>query len=96
MPSIEVSEPSVSKFVEKSIVLMPGDEKPVYVLIGTPPSPEQTFDGLLDGVAVAPDGYVATPAEPAARPAYFDGKFLAARDLMNEQASSSDTGFDLV
>ncbi len=39
---------------------------------------------------------IAAPVEPAARPHYFDGKFLAARDLMNEQASSSDTGFDLV
>ena len=96
MPSIEVSEPSISKFVEKSTASMPGDEKFVCVLLGTPPSPEQTFDDLLDGVVVAPDGYVATPAEPAARPTYFDGKFLVARDLMNEQASSSDTGFDLV
>ena len=114
MPSIEVSEPSISKFVDNSTASMPGDEKLVYVLVGTPP--EQTFfqrgslaeggmdagsrqpygDDLLDGVVVAQDGYVAAPADPTARPTYFDGKFLAARDLMNEQASSSDTGFDLV
>ena len=69
-----------------------------YILInpGDPIDSTQPYGDLLDGVVVAPDGYVAAPAEPAARPTYFDGKFLAARDLMNEQASSSDTGFDLV
>ena len=117
MPSIQVSEPSISKFVENSTASMPGDEKFVYVLIGTPPPPEQTGstfqrdslaeDGMdagssqsygddLPGGGVAQDGYVATPVEPAARPHYFDGKFLVDRDLTREQASSSDTGFDLV
>ena len=49
-------------------------------------------DDLGGGVVAAPYGSVGTPLEPAARPAYFDGKFLTASDLTDEQASSSDTG----
>jgi hypothetical protein len=121
MPSIQVSEPSISKFVENGTASMSGDEKFAYVLIGTPPAPEQTSagctfqggslagedgvcadssrsygDDFLGGIVVAQDGYAATPVEPTARPAYFDGKLLSARDLTDEQVSSSDTGFDLM
>jgi len=56
----------------------------------------QPYGDFLGGIAVVQDGYGATPVEPAARPAYFDGKLLSARDLMGEQVSSSDTGFDLM
>jgi hypothetical protein len=50
----------------------------------------------IAGAVFAPYGSVAAPLEPAARPAYFDGKLLTAHDLADEQASVSDTGFDLI
>jgi prepilin-type processing-associated H-X9-DG protein len=55
MPSIQESEPSISKFVENSTAPMPGDEKLVYVLIGTPPPPEQTGSTFQRG-SLAEDG----------------------------------------
>jgi len=69
-----------------------------YILIasGDPIGRTQPYGDFLGGIAVVQDGYGATPVEPAARPAYFDGKLLSARDLMGEQVSSSDTGFDLM
>jgi hypothetical protein len=62
------------------------------------PNPSVSIDGtrscgddLAVRVDLAPYGSFAASLEPAARPNYFDGKLLTARDLTDEQTSGNST-----
>jgi hypothetical protein len=62
------------------------------------PNPSVSIDGtrpygddLAAGVDLAPYGSFAASLEPAARPNYFDGKLLTARDFTDEQTSGNNT-----
>ena len=92
--------PSIAKPMEST---PGGDERFVYVLMGTPPAAEHSLviDSINDsrepyGADFSGGVFVGSDA-PVAHTNYFDGKFLTAHDFTRDQAAHSfDTGFDLI